>query len=328
MGTSGACEAPHGGLEGSIGRSRQGSKLHILTICLQAHPLEKMTSDVPRVDQYRPIDVFSFLVRLHSSALTAKLRGWLRNVLHPTQYASCGGAGKAVAECNMFAEAALHGTRPVYAISLDFQKLFNSVSPTVASHVAMFLGMSESLARAMTRPLLHSLGVWRLPYNTVCPWESRERGLPQGLASSVALSELFLCVLLRRLHACVKLQSVTYVDDVNIITDSAADLERAMNLIWQFCFDFFLTISSDKTCLWGTHDNELRHMADTWGVQHRTTVEIMGAEWGLKPSSSPDYKKEHARINECRERLRRPATPLFAYSCQSNGSQHWLPILV
>ena len=103
-------------------------------------PLEKEVSDIPRVHQYRPIDIFSVIIRLHSSTLVAKLRGWLHSILFHTQYAMLGGAGRAVATCNMYAEATVMKLRPIFAVSLDYQKLFNSVSPMVAMRVAMYLG--------------------------------------------------------------------------------------------------------------------------------------------------------------------------------------------
>ena len=267
-------------------------------------PLEKRASSIPRVDQFRPIDVYSYMLRLHSSATVAKIRGWFAKCLASNTICYVW-AGKAVAICNSYAEATLHRTCPVYAVSLDYQKLFNSISPSVAAHVARLMGMSEELITSLVRPLLHSLGVWRLPNNAICPWECRERGLPQGLASSVALSELFLAVLIRRLHGCVPIDSITYVDDVNVIAHSAECLEKALGIIWQFCADFFLTLSLDKTSLWGTDDDTLRDMAHRWGIQHKTTITILGTDWGLKPSESLTHEKEMARIAECKNRLKR-----------------------
>ena len=270
-------------------------------------PLEKKSDVEPRASAYRPIDVYSQILRAVTSAHVRAMRGWAREVLMPTQYASQGGVCMAVDALNVYAEAVLHGAATLWGVSVDFAKLFNSICPRVAVEAAKILGVGDDDAKELMLPFDNGCGFWRLPNNTTAPPANHPRGLPQGLASSVLLSEVFLSIFLRRLHRCVDIDSVCYVDDITLVATSKDQLLKALDLLTQFASDFCLVISQEKTRIWGSNRAQLRDLARDTGFAYTETLEALGAEWALHEGAEPQYRKEHARVEECKARLDRLA---------------------
>ena len=171
---------------------------HTFFALVKRIPIAKVADSVPTPDQIRPIDVYSLIVRVMSSATVDGIRGWLRSVLHPNQHATMGGTLIATGKLNRCAEGILAGLTSKWCVSVDFVKLFNAIDVSVAARVARFMGLSQATVDTLVAPLLHSKKVWRLAENQVVPFVSSERGIPQGLSASVALAEIFLAALIWR----------------------------------------------------------------------------------------------------------------------------------
>ena len=262
--------------------------------------MEKKSDLEPKASAYRPIDVYSQILKALTSAHVGNMRGWAREGLMPTQYASQGGVCMAVDALNVYAEAVLHGAASLWGVTVDFAKLFNSICPGVAVEAAKILGLAEQDAKELMLPFDNGCGFWKLPNNATAPPAHHPRGLPQGLASSVLLSEVFLSVFLRRLHRCVDIDSVCYVTQKD-------QLLKALDLLIQFASDFCLVVSQEKTCTWGSERAQLREIARETGFAYTEMLEALGAEWALHDVVEPQYKKEHARVEECKARLERLA---------------------
>ena len=197
----------------------------------------------------------------------------------PTQYASKGGVLLAASTLEVCCtEVACHHVQEIWAISIDFTKLLNTISAELAVQCARLMGLSDSCCADLLFPFQASTGFWRLPNNAIAPPVRRTGGVPQGLASSVALSEILLSVLLRRLHRCVDADSVCYIDDLNLMTRSKADLAKVMTIIWQFVQDVGLCLSLEKTKTWGTRTRELNEVAQSWGA---AATDIGSAGYGM-----------------------------------------------
>ena len=270
-------------------------------------PLEKKSKSEPTADMYRPMYVFSMLLRTITSAHVRNLKGWMMEILMPTQYASRGGVAQAVDSLNVYAEAVIHGAETLWGVSVDFTKLFNSICPRVAIEAAKLLGLADEDAAELIKPFSWGCGFWRLPNNAAAPPAKHNRGLPQGLASSVMLSEVFLSVFLRKLHRCVCIDSVCYVDDITLVATTKKDLELALDLLAEFSSDFCLVVSSEKTALWGSDRASLQEMAASRGLGYSDRIEALGAEWVLHDNGDDAYAKEHARVEYCKLRLDRLA---------------------
>ena len=268
-------------------------------------PIEKAKTGVPEVNQVRPIDVFSTLLRLVASCLCILLRTWLLSVTHPTQTATHGGILASVTSLAFWAECTLNATVPVYAFSLDLSMMFNMMSPTISGRLARVAGLGEETVKMLTWPLVGTRAVWRLPSNVLNQTTVAERGLPQGMASSVLLAELNVACLVRKLHCAVECHTIVYVDDINVVTHSLPNLQRCLDVVLDFIAVFRLSLSIMKSALWGTDHHGLKCLESTHGIKPVHVVEAFGATWQLKRGESVVFKKEEERISRVRERLLR-----------------------
>ena len=78
-------------------------------------------------------------------------------------------------------------------------------------------------------------------------------------------------------------------------------------MLQEFQEDFGLSVSREKTFLWGSERATLVPIAEKWGYSVRDTVVSLGAEWALHPSVKCSYDKEQKRLESARSRLARLA---------------------
>ena len=143
----------------------------------------------------RPIDVFSVLLRVFSTATSTLLRDWTPHVLRPCQMAAKGGVIQASARIALLTEGSYLQLYPTFGLSIDFEKMYNMMSGRVAAQAAAFMGLDVRNALNLLLPLENALGIWRLPYNCEPTPFRNTRGLPQCMGSSVLLAELCVCAL-------------------------------------------------------------------------------------------------------------------------------------
>ena len=118
-------------------------------------PVEKNGSvdKIPLPSDIRPIDIHSVLVRAYSSALTAQLKPWLREIVHPTQVVTMSGLFTELGRLSIWTECALNKAHVICALSLDLTKMYNMVSATIAKRLAVVAGMSEITAKLLVGPV-------------------------------------------------------------------------------------------------------------------------------------------------------------------------------
>ena len=221
------------------------------------------------------------------------------------RFASHHGTLAACANIGLVCEAVLHRRTTFWCVSIDFSKLFNVVSCQVAGMLAGYMGLSEKTVKALTGPLLSSRGFWRLPLSEVGPFFKVQRGVPQALSASVLLSECFLAGFIWRLHHITKIKVVAYIDDIYLVATSPEMLDQSLSLLQEFQEDFGLSVSREKTFLWGSEHSTLVPLAEKWGYFVRDTVVSLGTEWALHPSVKCSYDKEQKRLETARARLAR-----------------------
>ena len=112
----------------ALGRSLAG-----LVKRIPLHKESGSNDEVPDAKSFRPIDIYSTLVRAISSAQTKSIHWWKTQVLHAGQYASSGGTLGALARINHWVESARAKTTQVWALSIDFSRLFNTICPHLAA---------------------------------------------------------------------------------------------------------------------------------------------------------------------------------------------------
>ena len=126
-------------------------------------PIEKGAEPIPSPSMFRPIDVYSTILRGVATVQVNSMRAWLGSVLFGTQYASRFGVLEAVGSLNTYAEAAYHGVASLWAISIDYKKLFNTISYVVAIEAARVMGLKLEDALQIQVPSEAGVGLWRLP---------------------------------------------------------------------------------------------------------------------------------------------------------------------
>ena len=268
-------------------------------------PLEKADVPFPSPGDIRPIDIFSQITRCVASAQMNLLIAWKRDIVHPCQYATHGGTLRPISRYTCAAEKIRLGLEPIWALSVDFEKLFNRVCPRVVVRIAELAGLSREDAEWIALPLIHSRYIWRLPFGASCPETTSDRGIPQGLSSSVTWAELFLSLLVRRLSFIQGLEVIAYVDDISVLTPSEPSLIRALELVREFEADFAVPVSLSKSALWGSDVAGLSKISAWSGIPVTNVICALGMEWALK--GTPKYVKERQRLAEARERLARVA---------------------
>ena len=282
-------------------------KLHCGTSTINMYrrvPVQKGDETLATPDQFRPIDVFPLIVRIISTTATESLQGWKRLVLHPGQYASCGGTLAATSRIATNMEHVIRRTKPIYALTLDYSKLFNMISPRLAEEVLWFMGLDRWSCQKISLPLQRASGIWRLPFSASSPPQPRNRGLPQGMSGSVLLAEAFISALLWKVCKAVPIEVVGYVDDISLISTSPVDFRVAIGLVQKFGEHFALKVNAGKTSLWGTDKETLQDVSRETGFVVTTDVTVLGAQWNTSGSYS-SYEKETQRINEIVKRLKR-----------------------
>ena len=145
--------------------------------------------------------------------------------------------------------------------------------------------------------ILHARGVWRLPRNFPPEVFANTRGLPQGMASSVLFAELAISPLLWRLRwHDPTLQLWSYVDDLNVASDSMTKLTDALAYIREFEHDFHLSIANHKTTSWTNCPRDKQMLEEAVGFDVHERFSALGGDWMLTKSSKPDHSRETKRF--------------------------------
>ena len=148
--------------------------------------------------------------------------------------------------------------------------------------------------------------VWTLPFAAApLPWNNN-RGLPQGMSTSVLLSELAVAPFLWRFSRVLEGISVfACVDDLNLVACSREEAIRACQLLREFEQDFSLRLSSTKTKVWTSDPRQADRFAQDTGFQTTDTLDALGGQWPLRKGSKPTCPKESDRLCKCVARLER-----------------------
>ena len=256
-----------------------------------------------------PIDIFSVLLRTHSTAATIRVRSWARTVLRPGQFATQGGVLVAVSRMAWDTETSLVGCRTLWGVSLDFEKMFNMLSGLVSAEVARYMGLSFVNIMDLIAPLLCAIGVWSLPMSAAPSLFATPRGLPQGMASSVLLAELAIALVLWRVAR--SLPDVTicaYVDDLNFVATSREHLLSVVRFVREFSDHFSLSLSQAKTKLWATERDHMTSYRTILALLLRSLCLLWGVNGLPIQGAKPTFAKELARLDECVRRLTRART--------------------
>ena len=80
------------------------------------------------------------------------------------KYSSVGGPGKAPCYFALLPEQCVLKKAQMWGSGLEFEKLFNKLSPGLVARCA---GLGMDTIELLLSPLLHSQGIWRLPFGAM-----------------------------------------------------------------------------------------------------------------------------------------------------------------
>ena len=165
-----------------------------------------------------------------------------------------------------------------------------------------------------------------LPLGSAPTLFRNNRGLSQGLSSSVLKCELCLATLLFRLMLSVpNLEAVAYVDDLNLMSCTKEDIVRTLQVVSDCAQHFCLSLSLLKTCIWCSSESDAVELAKQFGCGSTDSISALGGEWPVmkKPVETCTYEKEMTRIDKCISRLERlgglPVHPIEKFGLAATG---------
>ena len=146
------------------------------------------------------------------------------------------------------------GNKPVYSVFVDFSKAFDSVDRTALAYKLGNAGIHGSLLKTIinmyekTNYIIKSDGQFSLPF-------SSKFGVKQGCN----LSPLFFNIFINDIHdifdqSCKpleindrKISSLSYADDLVLLSESEAGLQNSLNRLEKYCNQWGLKVNIKKT---------------------------------------------------------------------------------
>ena len=248
----------------------------------------------------RPIDLFSVILRVIASAATGLLRHWKTCVLHPGQYASRGGVVVACAKIAWATEVSMVGLSTVWAFLWTLPKCSTCSALKWLYRQEGTWALSEVTLSTLEFPTAFTTGVWSLPHGAAPIPYSSVRGLPQGMSTSVLLSELAIAPLLWRVTRVLPQAWIfAYVDDLNFLSSSCDELQKVAQLLRDFEEDFALELSRAKTKVWVTDSRQEANLARCLDFEPSPFLDALGGQCGFRKGPVLEYPKERSRLEQC-----------------------------
>ena len=120
-------------------------------------------------------------------------------------------------------------------------------------------------------------------------------------------------MLWRLARAVPEVTVCAYVDDLNLVLGTRADLLRTVYFLREFEEHFSLSLSEAKTHIWATDERSHVELSHATGFRAEKSLNALGAEWPTSKTAKLKSLKELARLDECMARLTRAkALPLPA----------------
>ena len=191
-----------------------------------------------------------------------------------------------------------------FCLTIDFTKLYNMIDPDIVALTLQHMGLRERCTSLLLDPVTLSKGHWRLPHGAASTPYAHDRGIPQGLSTSVFASEIFVSILCWKLQKCSSSTIIGYVDDLTLCSGSCGDFLRVLGILERFVSDFALQMNSLKSSLWGTNTDALQEISREKGFALVDRVTALGAEWALTKKNA-HHRKKMTRIELTKDTLRR-----------------------
>ena len=275
--------------------------------------LAKSTQPASPLD-YRPITILPVLYRLWGSHHAKSCLRALNEILPPDLYGSRPGCHATQVWSQLLwliEQSQICGTTLV-GLQCDIQKAFNHLPRLVVAEAAGAVGLSGKVLLAWAGAL-HQLDRFFLIRSSIsCPVSS-VTGFPEGCAMSCVGMLLVDFIYHQWFQQTLpKLTPISYVDDWQILGQSAPDISAALRELDKLCGHLDLLLDRRKTFAWALQSTD-RQQLRALGVPVEWDGKVLGAhvQFTLRPTN----KHLQARINTLHDlfdRLRASQSPYDA----------------
>ena len=104
----------------------------------------------------------------------------------------------------------------------------------------------------------------------------------------------------------------SYVDDLNVASNTMHGLLDALSYIREFADDFKLSIADHKTTAWTNSRRDKQVLAEATGFEVEDHFSALAGDWMLTKTAKPMFSREMKRWHECLRRLERARPTLRA----------------
>ena len=207
---------------------------------------------------YRPIALMNTVSKVFSAVLNERLCEWIEraSVLGEEQNGFRKGRR---AEDNMFVvneliERKKRDGEKLYLGFLDIEKAYDRVNRKLLCTVLEKVGLSRKIVNIIRSMYEDTRAVYVLG-DLETDWVKSERGVRQGCILSPTLFSLYteeLAARLRRMNVGVnvgrdKINILMYADDIVVMSESAGELQRMLDVVSEYGRDFAVKFSREKS---------------------------------------------------------------------------------
>eukprot|EP00971_Amphidinium_carterae_P349994 6491332-Amphidinium_carterae.1 len=243
--------------------------------------LQKKNDWAPK--HLRPISVAPLLWRLLSGLIAKRVSGIVEPALERCQ---CGGrpgmgTGGAISRLKEALDTARRHGRTLHILQLDVEKCFNNLSVPCGLSILQRIGVGEDVVGLLRKHLSETEMRNRFVAGQLGKAWKPPRGLPQGDPMSVALANLILSLIVRKVGLGSpkgKVDAVMYLDDLVLWADDKKDLHAMMTRVLHRLSQLGLSLNDSKCVYCSTVRGDSYTLPTGTVLQAAPTIDMLGCD--------------------------------------------------
>ncbi len=222
-------------------------------------PIPKNKTSDPRVPlNYRGLSILSCVYKIYTAILNNRILSYLEenDLLHDEQNGfrskrSC--TDHIFSLCSIIKNS-MNSDQDIFACFVDFRKAFDFVPRDMLLHRLLELGVDGKIYYAIRGVYMKASCSVKIN-GTMSDWFDTSQGLKQGDNFSPTAFAAYLNPLLTELKSSNigvqignnKICVLAYADDLVLISECAQDLQKLLDILYEWCHKWRLIVNTDKT---------------------------------------------------------------------------------